>query len=175
MAPLGGAPACLACARVGAVWRISSWAERPLGPPGPLCRCANWSDCSQRKVPRAQGGDADCLSPEGPAGNGPLGGSGDGKATINSFILQMFAGEPLSPGARWALRIQIWRTYSCPQSAPSSGEDRQTDRQSDVESAEIEATTGNEGNRTETEGSEGVPEEGRLSRFLEGQGRRGGD
>ena len=60
-------------------------------------------------------------------------------------------------------------------SEPPIQQGRQTDRQSDVESAEIEATTGSEGNRTETEGSEGVPEKGRLSRFLEGQGRRGGE
>ena len=45
---------------------------------------------------------------------------------------------------------------------------RQTDRQSDVGSADLEVTTGSEGNRTQTEGSE----DGYLSPFLERQGQK---
>ena len=42
------------------------------------------------------------LSPEGPTGNSPL-----GEAAVNLLILQMFMGEPLSPGSGWALGVRV--------------------------------------------------------------------
>lgn len=73
------------------------------------------------------------------------------------------------------LGSQSWRASSWPQNAPSSRGDRQTDGQSDAGSADLEVTTGSQGNRTQTEGSEDVSEEGHLNLLLEGQGQKRAD
>ena len=104
------------------------------------------------------------LSPEGPTGNSPL-----GEAALNLLILQMFVGEPLSPGSGWALGVRVGGPVPALRVPRPAGEtDRQTDGQSDVGSADLKVTTGSQGNRTQTEGSE----DGYLSPFLEGQGQK---
>ena len=46
------------------------------------------------------------------------------------------------------------------------------DGQSDARSADLKVTTGSQGKRTQTEGSEDISEEGHLNLLLEGQGQK---
>ena len=68
------------------------------------------------------------LSPEGPPGNSPLGGGGNGEAAVSFLILQMFVGEPLSPGSGWALGVRVGGPVPALRVPRPAGEtDRQTD------------------------------------------------
>ena len=68
------------------------------------------------------------LSPEGPPGNSPLGGGGNGEAAVSFLILQMFVGEPLSPASWWALGVRVEGPVPALRVPRPAGEtDRQTD------------------------------------------------
>lgn len=83
-----------------------------------------WSDFGQREGRRTQDEDAWVSLPRGAARTMPLGGSGNGKATINSFTLQMCAEQARKQEPRSV--VGPWDQDLCllPRGSPSGGEDR---------------------------------------------------